>query len=345
VDTFVAQVARDRADADGEIADLRTEVDRLHRYIRRQWAAVAAAEAAGARSGSRSGPGLRAGYRIGEDGGVTSPAAQARAVLTQAQEIAERRLRQADERLAQAQVLAADRVRQAERELATRLAEADEAVSRRIASADDVAAQRLARVDGLAEQVLSEARKDAANHRSKAMDDAHQLLQHARNRYEEIVIRAHRRADRAAEVALHEFEDSATDDAGRARAELELKAAYLRTFAKVSRAALHAALDVTAREFDRLLGASALIERSIPPDPAERSVTVVTPAPTRRSVEATPEAQDEAIVEAKPATKGPTRASGPPKQRVITLPDTQAELGKLRSVLRVGSSPLDPTAN
>ena len=55
---------------------------------------------------------------------------------------------------------------------------------------------------------------------------------------------------------------------------------------------------------------------------------------------ATPGAQ-----KAKPAPKAPTRPSGPPKQRVITLPDTQAELGKLRSVIRVGSSPLDPTAN
>lgn len=72
-------------------------------------------------------------------------------------------------------------------------------------------------------------------------------------------MQAHRRADEAAELALHDFEDAAyqSADSGRARAELDMKAAYLRTFATVSRAALHAALEVTGREFDRLLAPGA----------------------------------------------------------------------------------------
>lgn len=352
VDAFLGQVEKDRASADQEIADLRAEVDRLHRYIRRQWAAVAAAEAAGARSKDRSGD--------RDAGGSVSPAAQARAVLSQAQEIADRRLRQADERLAQAQQLAADRVRQADQELQTRLAEVDETVSRRIAGADEAAAQRLSRVDGMAEQVLSEARKDAASHRAKAVQDSSRLLQQARNQYEEIVIRAHRRADRAAEVALYDYEGSATDDTGRARAELELKAAYLRTFAKVSRAALQAALDVTAREFDRLLGASATVERSMAL--AGRPPTEPLTAPSKPSSEASNEKGQLAAARDLPAPTAPpvparsarvvaqaaaaaARAAGPAKARVITMPDTQAGLGKLRSMIRVGSSPLDPTAN
>ena len=213
VDAFADQVAKDLAAAEAEIGDLRAEVDRLHTYIRRQWAAVAAAEAAGDRSAGRPGE-------------LVSPTAQARAVLTQAQEIAERRLAEADDRLAEA-------------------------------------AQRLSRADVLAEQVLAEARAEADGRRARAADDARRLLLGARSRYEDIVVRAHQRADRAAELAVGELEDhDVTRDSGtgRARAELEVKAAYLRTFAKVSRAALQAALDVTAREFDRLLGASASIE-------------------------------------------------------------------------------------
>jgi cell division septum initiation protein DivIVA len=118
---------------------------------------------------------------------------------------------------------------------------AQEIADRRLAQADE----RLAEAETIAEQVLTEAHSDSTR-----------LLLVARSRYEDIVIRAHQRADRAAELALDEFEHHdgrGTDDAGRVRAELEVKAAYLRTFAKVSRAALQAALDVTAREFDRLL--------------------------------------------------------------------------------------------
>src|SRR4051794_18189930 len=92
VDSFVDQVIKDRDAAAEQISDLRAEVDRLHRYIRRQWAAVAAAESAGAKQSGRP----------VDQSGLVSPAAQARAVLSQAQEIAERRLAQADARLGEA---------------------------------------------------------------------------------------------------------------------------------------------------------------------------------------------------------------------------------------------------
>jgi cell division septum initiation protein DivIVA len=250
VDRFVVEVSQDLTAADQEITDLRVEVDRLHRYIRRQWAAVAAAEAAGAQGGERV-----------DSGAAASPAAQARAVLTQAQEIADRRLAQADERLAEADRLAAERLAHADRLAQSRLVQADELVSGRIAEADETAGQRLSRIDSIAEQVLSEAQQDAVARRVQAVDDVRQLLLLGRTRYEDIVLRAHQRADRAAEAALHEFESSAklTDVTGRARVELELKAAYLRTFAKVSRAALQGALEVTAREFDRLLSSAHLM--------------------------------------------------------------------------------------
>ena len=219
VDVFAQQMARDLATATDQIADLRTEVDRLHRYIRRQWAAVAAAEAASDRSAGRP----------AATGTLASPAAQARAVLSQAQEIADQRLAQAAQRLAEADRLADDRLLAAGRLADDRLRAADQQVRARLV-------------------------------------DSNRLLLLARARYEDIVVRAHQRADRAAELALDEFESqngrraADRDDVGRAQAELEVKAAYLRTFAKVSRVALRAALDVTAREFDRLLGASASSE-------------------------------------------------------------------------------------
>lgn len=296
VDSFVEQVIKDREAADQQISDLRAEVDRLHRYIRRQWAAVAAAETAGAQAAGRPVDAAR----------LVSPAAQARAVLGQAQEIADRRLAQADARLSDAQQQAADRLEHADREVQIKLVDADRQVARLIGAGQDEAAQRLTRVDAIAEQVLTEARQNATRRRARAEDDADQLLLLARTRYEDIVIRAHHRADRAAEVALAEIEHSVSTattpagSAGRVRAELEMKAAYLRTFAKVSRAALQAALEVTAREFDRLLGASASRESTYPSPPA-------IPAPSNP---AGPRLIDPALI-LEPA-------------RVIVLPDTAA---------------------
>jgi hypothetical protein len=234
-----AHGSRQLTAAETEIDDLRDEVNRLHRYIRRQWAAVAAAEA------------VRGGLKPAQS-------TQARAVLSQAQDLAERRLAQADQRLAEAEQLAAARVAAADQQAHALLEQADRRFSARIAEADQVAAQRLAQVDAVAERVLSLAQQQAAARRAQARNDARRLLSIARTQYEDIVIAAHRRADRAAEAALDA--DGLTSGPARTRAELELKAAYLSTFAKVSRAALQAALDVTGREFDRLVGASAASE-------------------------------------------------------------------------------------
>ena len=167
---------------DDEQPALRAEIDRLHRYIRRQWAAVAAAQSAEAESESRAGAGAGSVGSGPVAAGPISPAAQARAVLRKAQEVADRRL-----------------------------AEAGPHVTRH------------------------------------PRQDAGRLLLLAPARYGDIVVRAHQRAGLAAEAA---HDERATP----ARAELEMKAAYLRTFAKVSRAALQGELEVTAREFEDLLG-------------------------------------------------------------------------------------------
>jgi hypothetical protein len=184
---------------DEESAGLQAEIDRLHRYIRRQWAAVAAAQLA---EDATSDP-----DRVPP--GPISPSAQARAVMRKAQEVADRRL-----------------------------AETGPHITRH------------------------------------PRQDAGRLLLLAPARYGDIVMRAHQRAGSAAEAALDDLSGlggldgvggvSGQGGAGgvsgvsgavpRVRAELEMKAAYLRTFAKVSRAALQGELEMTAREFDDLLG-------------------------------------------------------------------------------------------
>ena len=249
VDTFVQQLIRDRDAADQQIADLRAEVDRLHRYIRRQWAAVAAAESASAHAAGRP----------DEPGPLVSPAAQARAVLNQAQEIAEHRLAEADARLRETQLQVSDQLARADRQAEAARLDAEQQAGLLVSAGAEAAARRLHEVDTMAEQVLAEARQEAVNRLARA-------------RYEDIVVRAHQRADRAAEMALAELGPGASDPAGadrtRTRAELEMTAAYLRTFAKVSRAGLQTALEVTAGEFDQLLGASAGREPGArPPEP------------------------------------------------------------------------------
>ncbi|HST86474.1 MAG TPA: hypothetical protein VLL08_32350 [Kineosporiaceae bacterium] len=332
VDAFVEQVLKDRDAAELQISDLRTEVDRLHRYIRRQWAAVAAAESesAGPRQGGRSVEGL------------VTPAAQARAVLSQAQEIADRRLAEADARLTDAERQAEDRLASADREIQIKLMDADSQASRLIGAGQEEAAHRLTRVDMIAEQVLIEAGQDAANRRAQAEDDATRLLLLARTRYQDLVVRAHQRADRAAEVALTEIEHPTTTfDGGRVRAELEMKAAYLRTFAKVSRASLRAALDVTAREFDRLLGASAAAGSAALP--IESDPTPVDSTSDRVRVDSTSDqvrvdstsdrvrvdsTSDQVPVDPalrlEPVASARRAARTAPRPRMIVLPDTEA---------------------
>ena len=262
VDAFVSQVVQDLKAADDQIGDLRAEVDRLHRYIQRQWSAVAVAES------------VDRPANLPVAGGLVTPAVQAREVLTQAEAMAERRLAQAEARLTQAEARLAEAEQEAAelldhtgRKVQAKLEDADREATRLIAESDGAAARQLNRVDAIAERMLVEAREDAENRRARAEEDSERLLLLARTRYEDIVVRAHQRADRAAEATLDGFEGpTTTDGGGRLRVELEMKAAYLRTFAKVSRAALQAALDVTAREFDRLLGATAAREQA-PADP------------------------------------------------------------------------------
>ena len=314
VDAFVEQVVKDRDAAELQISDLRTEVDRLHRYIRRQWAAVAAAESTGPQQSSRSVEGL------------VSPAAQAQAVLSQAQEIADRRLAEADARLTDAERQAADRVAAADREIQIKLMDADSQVSRLIGAGEDEAAHRLTRVDMIAEQVLIEAGRDAANRRDQAEDDANRLLLLARTRYQDLVVRAHQRADRAAEVALTEIDHPTTADGGRLRAELEMKAAYLRTFAKASRASLRAALDVTAREFDRLLGASAAGAGAVPigPDPMPADLgDAADPVGQANPVDQVDPGSVDPALRLEPVRSSRRAAREAARPRVIVLPDTE----------------------
>jgi hypothetical protein len=276
VEALLAGVNQDLADADDQIDDLRGEVDRLHRYIRRQWAAVAAAEAAGKPRGRHAVDAPDDDlYRLSAHGRGSagpegaSPSAQARAVLTQAQEIAERRLAEADARLAEAERLATARLTEAEREAdagaRATLADAEAAAAERLAAADEASGHRLARTERMAEKVLLEAEEEARTRKATAVDGARRLLVLARARYEDIIVRAHQRADHAAELALDDLEpiegQAGTEE--HERRELEAKAAYLRTFAKVSRSALQAALDLSGREFDQLLGDEATLEESL----------------------------------------------------------------------------------
>ena len=243
VDAFVSQVVQDLKAADDQIGDLRAEVDRLHRYIQRQWSAVAVAESADRPA------------NVPVTGGLVTPAVQAREVLTQAEAMAERRLAQAEARLAEAEQEAAELLDHTGRKVQAKLEDADREATRLIAESDGAAARQLNRVDAIAERMLVEAREDAESRRARAQEDSERLLLLARTRYEDIVVRAHQRADRAAEATLDGFEGpTTTDGGGRLRVELEMKAAYLRTFAKVSRAALQGELEVTAREFEDLLG-------------------------------------------------------------------------------------------
>ena len=92
----------------------------------------------------------------------------------------------------------------------------------------------------------------------------------ARAQYEDLVIRAHGRADQAATVAVTEYERQAaeSDDPAAAGALLEVRAAYLQTFAQVSRDALQSVLASSGREFDDLLAQAGEEEAGDLPLPA-----------------------------------------------------------------------------
>src|SRR5689334_17970320 len=234
VDAFVRDATIKLSAADREVDELRSEIDRLHRYIRRQWQAIAAAEE-------------RDGAPSGGDAASASPAAQARAVLAHANEIAQRHIAAATRRGEEAERQAEGTLVAADAEASRRMAAGDAAAAARVASAEDVAGQRLASADAMAEEVLAEAGRRAAHRLRRAGDEARRVLTEARDRYEELVVRSHGRADQAAAVALAEF-DAAGDPAAH-----EARAAYLQSFADVSRAAVEAVLDSSVRAFDELL--------------------------------------------------------------------------------------------
>ena len=162
VEEFADRVLADLARAEEEIGDLRREIDRLHRYIRRQWAAVAAAESAAEHAAEAAMAGGTPGRETPMHGRrPASPAAQARAVLSQAQELAERRLAQAAERLAGAEREVTARLDSADRLAAQHLAAADAVAAGRIERAERVAARRLAQADEMAERLLAQAGRGA----------------------------------------------------------------------------------------------------------------------------------------------------------------------------------------
>jgi hypothetical protein len=254
VDAFARDAVIKLSAADREVEELRAEIDRLHRYIRRQWATIAA--------GEREGPAA--------DAEGASPAAQARAVLAHANEIAQRHVAAAARRSAEAERQAEGRLAAADAEAARRVAAADATGAGHIGRAEEVASQRLASADAMAEEVLAEAGRRAAHRLRRASDAARRVMTEARAQYEDLVIRAHGRADQAATVAVHEYERQAgeSDDPAAAAALLEVRAAYLQTFAQVSRDALESVLASSGREFDDLLAQAGEEEATDPPLPA-----------------------------------------------------------------------------
>src|SRR4051812_1538325 len=171
VDAFVRDAVIKLSAADLEVEELRVEIDRLHRYIRRQWAAIAAAEKDG----------------TPDDATGTSPAAQARAVLAHANEIAQRHIAAATRRVDEAERQAEGRLAAADAEAARRVAAAEATCATRVARAEDVASQRLASADAMAEEVLAEAGRRAAHRLSRASEEARRVMVEARSQYEELV--------------------------------------------------------------------------------------------------------------------------------------------------------------
>lgn len=229
---MISELIPDGRAEEAEVADLRRELDRLHRYIRQEWS--------------------RAGRQEAEPG-------------TLAQQVAEGRLAEADRRLLESTAMATRHVDEAQARadqlLETAKARADAVLAdaeRVLAEAETQAAQRLAAADSMAEQALARVWQEAARSRDRADEAARSAVASIQQRYQDIIVRAHQRAEQAAANALHELEHHAgnADDPGQARAQLQLRASYLTSAAEVSRTAMRAALTYATREFDRLLNVS-----------------------------------------------------------------------------------------
>jgi len=270
VEEFRDYVAGALEHADRERASLLAEIDRLHAYIREQWAN-------GAATGPEQDP-LAAtpaesvnGHRHAEvrrrDGLLddpSSPAGQALEVLARAQALADQRMAQAQERLDGAERMVEDaesRLDRAEKRAGLAMDQA----RRSITEADDAIQERWERADR--EIAARRAAADAEiDHRLGAVEEeAFAVIERAWNQYEEILARAHRRSEYAAQRALEDYHDeSAVELFGPGvRAELEMKAAYMRTFGRVSAAALRATMDAVRQEFQRITGPVIRHEESL----------------------------------------------------------------------------------
>jgi hypothetical protein len=274
VDAFARDAVIKTTAAELEVEELRSEIDRLHRYIRRQWAAIAAA-ADGVTPPEASG---------------ASPAAQARAVLAHANEIAQRHVAAATRRVEEAERQAEETLAAAEAEAERRVAVSEASGAVRVSRAEDVASQRLASADAMAEEVLAEAGRRAAHRLRRASEEARRVMTEARARYEDLLASGHGRADQAAIVALHEYEARAAveDDPARAGELRDLRAAYLRTLSRVSRTAMETVVTSSVREFDDLLAEMGQAEAADPHLPA----TPVTGLPAEPGAEVTAEDAD-----------------------------------------------------
>ena len=269
---YVAQ-ALERADA--ERASLIAEIDRLHAYIRTQWAAGAPAERDDDLPATtpgeepwdgctRWGGSAEVVRRDGYADLPASPAGQALDVLARAQAVADQRIAEAQARLAEADARAAEaelRVESAEQRAGLAqeqarwcMAEADEAIQQRWELAEQEIATRRASAEAEIDQRLG-----------AVEDDALRVIERAWDEYEEVLTRAHRRSEHAAQRALEDYHDeTAVELSGpTVRAELEMKAAYLRTFGRASAAAQRSTLDVVRQELQRLTGPAAQPEQPV----------------------------------------------------------------------------------
>ena len=190
--------------AEGDIAELAAEIDRLNGYIREQWHV---------RSQPRSGSGSGGGP---PGAGVT----QALEVMARAQQVAEQRLGQAED---------------AERQAHYRAAAAEQRLHAARHSAAIAADQ--------ADKLLRDAERDSRV-----------ALESARLQYEEIIARAHGRAQQAAQSAMQDFLDCPAQQSDR-REQLQARATYLRGMVQVSAAGMRAALEATRSDFDAMVAA------------------------------------------------------------------------------------------
>ena len=259
VERFRTQVADALERAGAESAALRAEIDRLHSYIRTQWAAAAAngtqpadgAPPAGA--GAATSSPCSCGGEAADPGRSRTPIGQALEVIARAQAVADQRLAAAEATVAAAERRMAD----ADRLVVTaekRAAMAREAARNSVIEADDAIEERWTRAERETAERVAAVEELVSRRLAAVEEEARGVVERAFGQYQDILARVHRRAESAAERALEDFQDEETAElfGPAVHAELEMKAAYLKTFARASGAALRATLDVTRSELQRL---------------------------------------------------------------------------------------------